>query len=44
MIRPKNDALIRLARRLGMAPLRSDVLLAHAVVVFSINRNDESGD
>jgi RimJ/RimL family protein N-acetyltransferase len=42
MIRPENDASIRLARRLGMAPLRSDVLLDDAVVVFSVNRDDRS--
>src|SRR4051812_41780178 len=36
MIRPENGASIRLARRLGMAPLRSDVLLGVAVVVFSL--------
>jgi hypothetical protein len=43
MIRPQNDASIRLARRLGMAPLRTDVLLGDAVVVFSINRDDSTG-
>jgi RimJ/RimL family protein N-acetyltransferase len=42
MIHPENDASIRLARRLGMAPLRSDVLLGDAVVVFSLNRDDWS--
>jgi RimJ/RimL family protein N-acetyltransferase len=43
MIHPENEASIRLARRLGMAPLRSDVLLGDAVVVFSIKRDDWSG-
>jgi RimJ/RimL family protein N-acetyltransferase len=42
MIHPENDASVRLARRLGMTPLRSDSLLGDAVVVFSINRNDWS--
>jgi RimJ/RimL family protein N-acetyltransferase len=40
MIRPGNDASIRLARRLGMAPLGSDVLGGNPVVVFSLNRDD----
>jgi RimJ/RimL family protein N-acetyltransferase len=42
MIHPENDASIRLARRLGMAALRSDVLLGDAVVVFSLSRDDWS--
>jgi hypothetical protein len=41
MIDPENDASIRL-RRLGMAPLRSDVLLGDAVVVFSLKCDDWS--
>jgi RimJ/RimL family protein N-acetyltransferase len=42
MIHPENKASIRLARRLGMSPLRRDVLLADPVVVFSLNRGDWS--
>jgi RimJ/RimL family protein N-acetyltransferase len=41
MIQPENDASIRVARRLGMAPLRSDVLDGVAVVVFSLSRDHE---
>jgi RimJ/RimL family protein N-acetyltransferase len=42
MIHPDNDASIRLARRLGVAPLRSDVLGGDPVTVFSLNRDDWS--
>jgi RimJ/RimL family protein N-acetyltransferase len=38
MIRPDNARSIRVAERLGMAPLRSDVLLDIPVVVYSIGR------
>jgi RimJ/RimL family protein N-acetyltransferase len=42
MIHPDNHASIRLARRLGMEPLRSDVLRGDPVVVFSLDRDDWS--
>lgn len=42
MIHPENKASIRLAGRLGMSPLRRDVLLGDPVVVFSLNRGDWS--
>jgi RimJ/RimL family protein N-acetyltransferase len=42
MIHPENKASIRLADRLGMSPLRDDVLLGDPVVVFSLNRDDWS--
>ena len=42
MIHPENQASIRLARRLGMSPSRSDVLLGDPVVVFVIARDDWS--
>jgi RimJ/RimL family protein N-acetyltransferase len=40
MINPKNEASIRLAHRLGMSPLREDVLLGDRVVVYSVDRED----
>ena len=42
MIHPDNRASIRLAGRLGMSPLRRDVLLGDPVVVFLLNRGDWS--
>ena len=42
MIHPENKASIRLARRLRMLPLRSDVLLGDPVVVYSLHRVDWS--
>lgn len=42
MIHPENKASIRLAGRLGMSPLRRDVLLGERVVVFSLTRGDWS--
>jgi RimJ/RimL family protein N-acetyltransferase len=38
MIRPDNGRSIRVAERLGMAPLRSDVLFELPVTVYSIDR------
>jgi RimJ/RimL family protein N-acetyltransferase len=38
MIDPGNEASIRLARRLGMSPLRGDVLLGDQIVVYSLDR------
>jgi len=40
MTHPENEASVRLARRLGMSPLREDVLLGKPVVVFSLHRED----
>ncbi len=40
MIDPDNAASIRVARRLGLAPLRKDVLLGSEVVVYAISRAD----
>jgi RimJ/RimL family protein N-acetyltransferase len=42
MIRPDNSASIGVADRLGMAPLREDVLLDTPVVVYALNREDWS--
>jgi RimJ/RimL family protein N-acetyltransferase len=42
MIDPENEASIRLASRLGMSPLRRDILLGDPVVVFSLNRDNWS--
>ncbi len=39
MIRPDNARSIRVAERLGMTPLRDDVLLDIPVIVYSINRD-----
>jgi RimJ/RimL family protein N-acetyltransferase len=38
MIRPDNVRSIRVAERLGMTPLRDDVLLGEPVVVYSVGR------
>lgn len=38
MIRPDNDRSIRVAERLGMRPLRPDVLIDIPVVVYSLDR------
>ncbi len=43
MINPDNHASARLARRLGMAPLREDVLLGDPVVVYGIDCAAERG-
>jgi RimJ/RimL family protein N-acetyltransferase len=40
MIHPGNERSIRLARRLGLSPLRTDVLLDTAVVVHALTRED----
>jgi RimJ/RimL family protein N-acetyltransferase len=40
MIRPENEPSIRVAERLGMTPLRDDVLFDDAVVVYSVKRRD----
>ncbi|MEA2423934.1 MAG: hypothetical protein QOH13_344 [Thermoleophilaceae bacterium] len=40
MIRPDNNRSIGVAERLGMSPLREDVLLGEPVVVYSINHED----
>ncbi len=40
MIRPDNVRSIRVAERLGMTPLRSDVLLDTPVIVHSTRRED----
>lgn len=39
MIRPDNSRSIRVAERLGMSPLRKDVLLEQQIVVYSISRD-----
>jgi RimJ/RimL family protein N-acetyltransferase len=38
MIRPDNKRSIRVAERLGMTPLREDILLGDPVVVYSVDR------
>lgn len=40
MIHPDNDASTAVARRLGMGPLREDVLLGESVVVHALRRRD----
>jgi RimJ/RimL family protein N-acetyltransferase len=40
MIRPDNRRSIRVAERLGMSPLREDILLEEPVVVHSIDREE----
>ena len=42
MIHPDNPASIRVAGRLGMTPLRADVLRDSPVVVYALNREDWS--
>jgi RimJ/RimL family protein N-acetyltransferase len=39
MIQPENQRSVRVAERLGMAPLRYDVLLGHEVVVYARRRS-----
>lgn len=39
MIRPDNDRSARVAERLGMTPLRTDVLLGQPVIVYSVERD-----
>jgi RimJ/RimL family protein N-acetyltransferase len=39
LIRPDNARSMRVAERLGMRPLRSDVLFEIPVVVYSIERD-----
>lgn len=41
MIRPENDRSIHVAERVGMAPLRRDVLLGEPVIVYAIARSKE---
>jgi RimJ/RimL family protein N-acetyltransferase len=43
MIHPDNLASIRVACRLGMEPLREDVLLDSPVVVYAVDRDGWSG-
>jgi RimJ/RimL family protein N-acetyltransferase len=38
MIAPGNDRSVRVAERLGMTPLRDDVLLGETVVVYALHR------
>jgi RimJ/RimL family protein N-acetyltransferase len=38
MIRPDNRRSVRVAERLGMRPLRDDLLLEERVIVYAINR------
>ena len=40
MVNPDNFRSIRVAERLGMAPMRNDVLLGDPVVVYGLNRGD----
>ncbi|HEY7935093.1 MAG TPA: GNAT family N-acetyltransferase [Solirubrobacteraceae bacterium] len=40
MIHPENVRSIRVAQRLGLAPLRTDVLLGNEVVVYALERGD----
>lgn len=40
MIAPDNNASTAVARRLGMTPLREDVLLGEPVVVHALRRED----
>jgi RimJ/RimL family protein N-acetyltransferase len=41
MIRPDNSRSLRVADRLGMRPMRDDVLLDEPVVVYSISRGSD---
>ena len=43
MIRPENERSIRVAERLGMQPLRSDVLFDLPVVVYWLKRQALGG-
>jgi RimJ/RimL family protein N-acetyltransferase len=40
MIQPQNTASFRVAERLGLTPLRTDVLLGDEVVVYALSRKD----
>jgi RimJ/RimL family protein N-acetyltransferase len=40
MIRPDNARSIEVAKRLGMTPLRTDVLARIPVVVYAVSRED----
>ena len=42
MIHPDNSASIRVAGRLGMTPLRADVLRDSPIVVYALSREDWS--
>ena len=43
MIDPDNERSIRVARRLGLSPLRRDVLAGVPVVVYAVAREDWAG-
>jgi RimJ/RimL family protein N-acetyltransferase len=40
MIRPDNARSINVAERLGMAPLRTDLLTETPMVVYAVSRQD----
>ena len=40
MINPDNARSVRVAERLGLIPLRDDVLLGDPVVVYGLDRED----
>lgn len=40
MIQPGNDASVKVAERLGLAPIRSDELIGEEVVVYAIGREE----
>jgi len=42
MISPENVRSVRVAERLGLAPMREDVLLGEPVVVYGVRRSDPS--
>jgi RimJ/RimL family protein N-acetyltransferase len=44
MIDPDNERSIRVARRLGLSPLRRDALLGTPVVVYAVTRDAWAGD
>jgi hypothetical protein len=44
MIRPDNARSIGVAKRLGMSPLRADVLLGDDIVVHSVSRQNWVSD
>ncbi len=43
MIDPDNERSIRVARRLGLSPVRRDVLLESPIVVFAVTRERWTG-
>jgi RimJ/RimL family protein N-acetyltransferase len=43
LIDPGNDRSIRVARRLGLTPLRRDVLLGYPLVVYAVTREAWAG-